>query len=79
MWDRGRAERLTTEKGGPISRFQALPPRGNLAQEQPEAPAGEAQEFYTGTRTQVAPDTSKGIPSSPVPGATPFGGPEFHR
>ncbi len=78
-WDRGRTERLTTEKGPPISPLQTLPPRGNLAQEQPQAPAGEAEEVYTGTRTQVAPDTSKGIPSNPVPGATPPAAPEFHR
>jgi hypothetical protein len=78
-WDRGRTERLTTEKGPATSPFSAPPLRGNLAQEQPQAPAGDAEEFFTGTRTQVAPDTSKGMPSNPVPGATPMAAPEFHR
>ncbi|MGD0232767.1 MAG: hypothetical protein ABSC19_20855 [Syntrophorhabdales bacterium] len=53
-WGTGRPERLAPETpGSPMSQegYTATErPTGNQAQERPDAPAGEAQEVYTGTR-----------------------------
>lgn len=78
-WGEGRTERLEAEKAGPVSPFSALPPRGNLAQEKPQVPSGEAFEVYTGTRTQVDPDTSAGMPYNPSASAAPPAFPNWRR
>jgi hypothetical protein len=50
-WTTGRPERVFPENGqtpAQASPLSAPTPRGNEAQERPGAPAGEAEEVYTG-------------------------------
>jgi hypothetical protein len=69
-WGTGRTERLAVpplpgDEGVVGSGdFTAPPPRGNLEQERPGAPAGEAEEVYTGTRPQggITPPYTPEIP-----------------
>jgi hypothetical protein len=65
-WGQGAQERLLLKGKNetPAGLLSALPPRGNEAQEQPQAPSGEAQEVYTGTRTLGGPDSRMDQPGT---------------